>query len=70
MNRSLAGQLRLDSVAPGKLADLVMLAANPLDDIRHTQRIDWVIRGGHLRNAAELLAQATHVAVPRRCHPC
>ncbi len=51
-------QQRLGSIAPGKLADLVVLAANPLDDIRHTRRIDWVIRGGQLRKPAELLTQA------------
>ena len=51
-------QQRLGSIAPGKLADLVVLAANPLDDIRHTRRIDWVIRGGKLRKPAELLTQA------------
>ena len=37
---------RLGAVAPGKLADLVLLTANPLDDIRNTRQIEWVIRGG------------------------
>jgi imidazolonepropionase-like amidohydrolase len=36
----------LGSVAPGKLADLIVLSANPLVDIRHTRQIEWVIRGG------------------------
>jgi hypothetical protein len=36
----------LGSVAPGKLADLIVLSANPLGDIRHTRQIEWVIRGG------------------------
>ena len=34
------------SVEEGKLADLVPLAADPLVDIRNTERIDLVIKGG------------------------
>ncbi|MES2521959.1 MAG: amidohydrolase family protein [Gemmatimonadota bacterium] len=37
----------LGTVAPGKLADLVLLDANPLVDIRHTTRIHGVVREGH-----------------------
>ena len=36
----------LGSIAAGKLADIVLLTANPLDDIRNTRRIELVIRGG------------------------
>ncbi|MBC7851877.1 MAG: amidohydrolase family protein [Pirellulaceae bacterium] len=46
---------RLGSIAPGKLADIVLLAANPLDDIRNTRRIELVIRGGQVCRPAELL---------------
>jgi hypothetical protein len=46
---------RLGSIAPGKLADLVILSANPLDDIRHTRQIELAIRGGKLCRPAELL---------------
>lgn len=35
-------------VAPGYVADLVLLAANPLDDIRATTRIRYVVRRGNL----------------------
>ncbi|MCS6805215.1 MAG: amidohydrolase family protein [Acidobacteriota bacterium] len=38
----------LGTITPGKLADLVILHANPLDDIRHTQRIAMVIKDGEL----------------------
>jgi imidazolonepropionase-like amidohydrolase len=33
-------------VGQGKLADLVLLDADPLEDIRNTQRISAVILGG------------------------
>lgn len=52
----------------GKQADLVLLAANPLDDIKNTERIEGVMRHGHwlpqaelhrmLATAAEVLSQA------------
>jgi imidazolonepropionase-like amidohydrolase len=34
------------TIAPGKIADLVLLAANPLADIRNTRRIAGVFRAG------------------------
>ncbi|MGD9858285.1 MAG: amidohydrolase family protein [Planctomycetaceae bacterium] len=36
----------LGTIAPGKWADLVLLTANPLDDIRNTRKIELVIRSG------------------------
>jgi len=46
---------RLGSIAAGKQGDIVLLTANPLDDIRHTRRIELVLRGGHVCRPAELL---------------
>ena len=39
---------RLGSVAAGKVADIVLLTANPLDDIRNTRRIELVIHSGQV----------------------
>lgn len=55
--RALRQAEHLGVVAPGKLADLVLLDADPLADIRHTRRIQFVVRGGLVTRPAELLAR-------------
>ena len=47
-------QETLGSIAPGKIADLVLLDANPLDNIRNTRRISAVIQGGRLFTRKDL----------------
>jgi imidazolonepropionase-like amidohydrolase len=42
------------TVEEGKLADLVLLDGNPLEDIHNTQKIRAVILGGTLMTRAEL----------------
>lgn len=42
------------AIEPGRLADLVILEADPLDDITNTQRITAVIANGRLFERAEL----------------
>lgn len=47
----------LGTVEPGKLADLVILDADPLADIRNTRRIHRVIKGGRDFDPAEVSAR-------------
>jgi imidazolonepropionase-like amidohydrolase len=42
------------TVETGKLADLVLLDANPLDDIRNTGKISAVVLGGRYFSRADL----------------
>ena len=43
------------TVAPGRAADLLLLSANPLTDIRHVRRIDRVIARGVVHEPTSLL---------------
>ena len=43
-------------LAPGKLADLVILSADPLEDLTNLHFVDQVVRGGRLFRAADLRA--------------
>jgi imidazolonepropionase-like amidohydrolase len=40
------GRADLGTLTPGRAADLVVLEADPLADIRNTRRIHLVIKGG------------------------
>jgi hypothetical protein len=50
----LAMEDTLGSVAPGKIADLVLLSANPLEDIHNTRKINGVVANGRLFDRAAL----------------
>lgn len=49
------GQEHLGTIEKGKIADLVIVKGNPLDDIRNTRRIDTVIKDGGIVNREALL---------------
>jgi imidazolonepropionase-like amidohydrolase len=40
----------MGTIEPGKLADMVLLNANPLDDIRNTRKINLVVLRGRIVN--------------------
>ncbi len=49
----------IGSLEPGKLADLVVLDADPTSDIRNTEKVHQVMLGGRLYDAATLNEVAT-----------
>jgi imidazolonepropionase-like amidohydrolase len=59
----------LGTIEPGKVADLVLLSADPLSDIRHTRRIEAVVVRGRVIDAAarqSLFAAAERAAARSR----
>ena len=52
----LLGADSLGMIAPGKVADLIILTANPLADIRNTRAIERVMLRGHLYQTDSLRA--------------
>ena len=54
----------LGTLEPGKLADLVLLDANPLEDIKNTQTIWRVIKGGWLFDPDKLRPAASRSSAP------
>jgi hypothetical protein len=56
--RSLKQEVDLGTIAPGKTADLVILMADPMADIRNTRKIKHVIHGGRICDPQVLLKAA------------
>lgn len=66
--RALRATDSLGTLQPGKLADLVLLTADPLIDVSNTERIDAVVLNGRLlrrRDLDHLLTSAKHKAAQR-----
>lgn len=57
--RTLGLDRDIGSLETGKLADLVVLDANPLDNIRNSDKVSQVMLGGRLYDAATLNEQVT-----------
>jgi len=49
----------IGSLEEGKLADLVILSDNPLEDIYNTDNIEMVMQGGRLYDAKTMDEQVT-----------
>ena len=54
-----AAALGLDagSIAPGRLADLVVVEGNPLESTANARRVRWVVANGRVVSMAELLGR-------------
>jgi imidazolonepropionase-like amidohydrolase len=65
----LARTAELGSIAVGKQADLVLLAANPLTDIHNTRDIEAVVLDGRLLRRTALDALLDSVKQPTEGHP-
>ena len=48
----------IGSIHEGKIADLVILNNNPLENIKHTQDIEFIVKGGKVYNQQEILDTA------------
>jgi imidazolonepropionase-like amidohydrolase len=57
----LGAETNSGSIAPGKIADLVLLNANPLDDIHNSRKIEAVIADGRFLDRTALDALLTKV---------
>jgi imidazolonepropionase-like amidohydrolase len=67
--RFMGRQAQLGTIEKGKLADLVLLDANPLDDIANTKRIHAVVLAGRYFDRAALDHMLTDIATAAGAKP-
>jgi cytosine/adenosine deaminase-related metal-dependent hydrolase len=58
--RTLGLDQQIGSLEVGKLADLLVLDANPLDDIRHSNTVRYTIVNGRMYDASTLDEVGNH----------
>jgi imidazolonepropionase-like amidohydrolase len=54
---------RMGSLEQGKVADVVVLDADPLIDVRHTRSVRWVVKEGEIFSPSSLLEMAAQATV-------
>ena len=59
--KSLGLDAYIGSLVPGKLADLLVLDQNPLDNIRNTETIRYTMINGRIFDAEQMNEQGNHV---------
>ncbi len=64
--RAWAAKPEFGSIAPGMLADLVVLRSNPLDDIARASDLESVVRGGVVHSVASLAPDGPAETVQRQ----
>ena len=63
----MGGQLGI--IAPGKLADILIVDANPLDDVRNTQRVSMVLKDGKILDTSYRASYSVPTPEPKITRP-
>lgn len=61
--RAMGREDEIGTVTPGRVADLLVVAADPAADVAHLRQLRFVVRGGELRSIEELRARPVGLGV-------